>query len=96
MYGEAGVGITYLNEPQGKIKSLLPIITIWWREIIRFYRQRSQLFSAIAQPLVFWLLIGSGLSASFRPAGTSDETGYIAYFYPGIVVLRPFSLQFLS
>ncbi len=66
---------------------LLPITTIWWREIIRFYRQRSRIFSAIAQPLVFWLLIGSGLSASFQPAGASDEIGYIVYFYPGIVVL---------
>ncbi len=66
---------------------LLPVITIWWREIIRFYRQRSRLFSAIAQPLVFWLLIGSGLDASFRPAGTSAEIGYIEYFYPGIVIL---------
>lgn len=66
--------------------SLLPVLTIWWREIVRFYRQRSRLFSAIAQPLVFWLLIGSGLSASFQPAGAS-ETDYLAYFYPGIVVL---------
>ena len=66
---------------------LLPITTIWWREIIRFYRQRSRLFSAIAQPLVFWLLIGSGLSASFRPAGAVNGPDYIAYFYPGIVVL---------
>ncbi len=68
------------------LKVLLPVSTIWWREIVRFYRQRSRLFSAIAQPLVFWLLIGSGLSASFQPAGTSD-TGYVEYFYPGIVVL---------
>ena len=66
---------------------LLPITTIWWREIIRFYRQRSRLFSAIAQPLVFWLLIGSGLSASFQPSGAVDGLGYIEYFYPGIVVL---------
>ena len=78
------------NPPQRtarKIKNLLPITTIWWREIIRFYRQRSRLFSAIAQPLVFWILIGSGLSASFQPAGATDELDYIAYFYPGIVVL---------
>ena len=68
-------------------KELLPVATIWWREIIRFYRQRSRLLSAIAQPLVFWLLIGSGLSASFQPSGASEETGYIEYFYPGIVVL---------
>ena len=69
------------------IKNLLPITTIWWREIIRFYRQRSRLFSAIAQPLVFWILIGSGLRASFQPAGAVDGPGYMEYFYPGIVVL---------
>ncbi|MDE0555957.1 MAG: ABC transporter permease [Candidatus Poribacteria bacterium] len=66
---------------------LLPITTIWWREIIRFYRQRSRLFSAIAQPLVFWMLIGSGLNASFQPSGVVGGHGYIEYFYPGIVVL---------
>ena len=79
-----------MNLPQRtarNIKNLLPIATIWWREIIRFYRQRSRLFSAIAQPLVFWLLIGSGLSASFRPSGAVDGPGYIEYFYPGIIVL---------
>ena len=70
-----------------KIKNLLPIATIWWREIIRFYRQRSRLFSAIVQPLLFWLLIGSGLSASFHPAGAANGPSYIEYFYPGIVVL---------
>ena len=36
---------------------------------------------------MFWLLIGSGLSASFRPAGAVSGPDYIAYFYPGIVVL---------
>lgn len=69
------------------VNVLLPISTIWWREIIRFYRQRSRLLSAIAQPFVFWILIGTGLSASFKPSGISDQTGYIEYFYPGIVVL---------
>ncbi len=66
---------------------LLPVKTIWSREIFRFLRQRSRLFSAIAQPLIFWILIGSGLSASFQPIGISDKQGYIEYFYPGIIVL---------
>ncbi len=65
----------------------LPIRTIWWREIVRFFRQRSRLLSAIAQPLIFWILIGSGLNASFKPVGTSNEQAYTEYFYPGIVVL---------
>ncbi len=61
--------------------------TIWWREIIRFLRQRSRLVSAIAQPLVFWLLLGGGLNASFRPSGLPTGTNYIVYFYPGILTL---------
>lgn len=66
---------------------LLPVSTIWWREIIRFFRQRSRLLSAIVQPLLFWILIGSGLSASFQPTGVLENQDYIEYFYPGIVVL---------
>ena len=61
--------------------------TIWWREIIRFLRQRSRLVSAIAQPLIFWLLLGSGLNASFNPPGVPEGTSYIEYFYPGIITL---------
>ena len=61
--------------------------TIWWREISRFLRQRSRLMSAIAQPLIFWLLLGGGLNASFSPAGVPEGTSYIEYFYPGIITL---------
>ncbi len=61
--------------------------TIWWREIIRFLRQRSRLVSAIAQPLIFWLLLGGGLNASFNPPGVPEGTSYIEYFYPGIITL---------
>jgi ABC-2 type transport system permease protein len=67
--------------------SWLAVLTLWWREINRFRRQRSRWMSALTQPLVFWLLLGGGLSASFRPPGVPDDTGYLAYFYPGVIVL---------
>ena len=66
---------------------LLPVMTLWWREVQRFRRQRSRLIGAFAQPLVFWLLLGAGLSASFRPPGTPHGTNYVEYFYPGIIAL---------
>jgi ABC-2 type transport system permease protein len=65
----------------------LPVGTLWWREIIRFVRQRSRLVGAFAQPLVFWLLLGGGFSASFRPPGAPEGTGYLEYLYPGIITL---------
>lgn len=65
----------------------LPVMTLWQREIVRFVRQRSRLVGAFAQPLVFWLLLGGGLSASFRPAGAPQGAGYLEYLYPGIIIL---------
>ena len=60
--------------------------TLWWREIVRFLRQRSRVFGACAQPLVFWLLLGGGLNASFR-APDLPGSSYLTYFYPGVIAL---------
>ena len=64
-----------------------PVATLWWREVIRFVRQRSRLLGAFAQPLVFWLLLGGGMNASFRPAPGAGGTSYVEYFFPGVMVM---------
>ena len=61
--------------------------TLWLREITRFRRQRSRVIGSFLQPLVFWLLLGAGLKASFRPAGMSPGLNYFQYLYPGFIVL---------
>jgi ABC-2 type transport system permease protein len=66
---------------------LLPIFALWRREMVRFVRQRSRVTGALAQPIVFWLLLGGGLNASFRPSGAPPGTNYVEYFYPGIIIL---------
>lgn len=63
------------------------IFTLWWREITRFRRQRSRVIGALVQPVLFWLLLGGGLSASFQPPGMPEGVSYFKYFYPGILVL---------
>jgi ABC-2 type transport system permease protein len=67
--------------------ALRATLTLWHREIVRFLRQPSRVVGALGQPLVFWLLLGGGLTASFRPSGSAPGTGYIEYFYPGIIAL---------
>jgi len=59
---------------------------LWAREIVRFLRQRSRVVGAFVQPLVFWLLLGGGLSASFRPGGVTGPS-YLQYFYPGVLAM---------
>jgi ABC-2 type transport system permease protein len=34
---------------------LLPAYTLWQRELVRFYRQKSRVVGVIASPLLFWL-----------------------------------------
>jgi ABC-2 type transport system permease protein len=66
---------------------LLPIATFWQRELLRFVRQRSRVFGALGQPLLFWLLLGAGLNPSFRPAGMPAHVDYLEYFFPGTLLL---------
>jgi ABC-2 type transport system permease protein len=61
--------------------------TLWLREITRFRRQRSRVIGSFLQPLVFWVLLGAGLKASFRPAGMPPQINYFQYLYPGFIVL---------
>lgn len=66
---------------------LLPAFTLWWREIVRFYRQRSRVIGVIASPLVFWLVIGSGFGTSFQTGVGAGQQQYLDYFYPGALIM---------
>src|SRR5271154_5125527 len=65
---------------------MLPAFTLWWREIVRFYRQRSRVVGVIASPLLFWLVIGSGFGTSFRSSGAGGQH-YLNYFFPGALIM---------
>ena len=64
---------------------LLPSASLWWREIVRFYRQRSRVVGVILSPLLFWLVIGSGFGSSFR--GQNGGGHYLEYFFPGALMM---------
>jgi ABC-2 type transport system permease protein len=66
---------------------MLPVFTLWQREVVRFLRQRSRVVGALGSPLVFWLLLGSGFGSSFRPASGPLNAGYLEYFFPGTVLM---------
>src|SRR5205085_8536008 len=64
----------------------LPAFTLWWRELVRFYRQRSRVVGVIASPLVFWVVLGSGFGTSFR-TGSAGGQNYLDYTYPGTLIM---------
>jgi len=69
----------------------LPALSLAKRELVRFLRQKHRIIGALATPIVFWLLIGGGMGRSFQsPGNTASQVGqggYLAYFYPGTVLM---------
>jgi len=67
---------------------LLAVYTLWRRDIVRFLRQRSRIVGALGTPLIFWVLLGSGLGDSFTVGALGAPAGgYLEYFYPGTLAL---------
>jgi ABC-2 type transport system permease protein len=66
---------------------ILPAFTLWWREIVRFYRQTTRVIGVLASPLVFWIVLGSGFGSSFRSGGGAGQQHYLDYSYPGTLIM---------
>jgi ABC-2 type transport system permease protein len=73
--------------PASRSRFLLPVWSLFAREIVRFLRQRGRVLGAVGTPLLFWVVLGSGFGSSLRPAGLSDGVSYLTYFFPGTLML---------
>lgn len=57
---------------------------IWLREVLRFIREPARIIGMLAQPLLYLLLVGNGISHGFH-LDTGRPVNYLAYMFPGIV-----------
>ena len=67
--------------------SLRAVYIIWFRDILRYWRDRWRLVASLAQPLLFLVVFGSGLSSSLGGGAFGGRGGlsYIQFMYPGII-----------
>src|SRR5881296_2575277 len=66
--------------------TLRAIYIIWYRDVLRYWRDRTRLVASLAQPLLFLVVFGSGLSSSLGGAfGRGSGLTYIQFMYPGII-----------
>lgn len=64
---------------------LRPSLSLWKREVVRFYRNISRVVGILASPLLFWIVIGSGFGNSFRSNGVSQH--YMDFFFIGTLTM---------
>jgi ABC-2 type transport system permease protein len=68
--------------------TLHALSALWQREIVKFVRDRSRLVGALAQPVLFWAMLGLGFRTSFALPGSAGEgVDYFEFLFPGIVAL---------
>lgn len=94
---EAGLAtrIAARRRPAGGVRSLVrAVYIIWYRDMLRFWRDRARLAGSFAQPLLFLIIFGTGLSSSLSglgggAAGASlagvGSVSYIQFMFPGII-----------
>ncbi len=65
-------------------KSIDVAMMLAWREWIRFFRQPHRVIAALGQPILLWILFGTGLHGAFR---SGNEQDFMAYYLPGTIAL---------
>ena len=71
------------------------IYIIWYRDILRFRRDKARLVASLAQPLLYLLIFGTGLSSALSgasggfggsaPGGGAGGLSYTQFIFPGII-----------
>jgi ABC-2 type transport system permease protein len=75
--------------------NLRAIYIIWYREVLRYLRNRSRIVGSFGMPILFLFIFGSGLSpvmggltqgiASASPMAPSGEIDFVKFIFPGII-----------
>ncbi len=62
------------------------IYIVWWRDLLRYWRDRARVAASLAQPLLYLVIFGTGLASSLG-GGFAAGTGvsYTQFIFPGVI-----------
>ena len=68
----------------GRVLDLDAIAMLWQRDLVRFARERTQLYGSLARTVVWLFILGAGLRGSVRVPG---HISYLAFVFPGMMAM---------
>ncbi len=61
---------------------------VWQRDIIRYFREKSQLYGSLSRPVLWLFILGMGLRGSYTGhAGLGANVNYTQFIFPGIIAM---------
>ena len=65
-------------------RNLKGTFTVWYRDVLRFFTDRSRIIGSLGQPLLFLFVFGGGLSSAMSGLG-GGALDFKQFMYPGIL-----------
>ena len=76
------------------MNQLRGVYTIWYRDILRFWRDKMRLFGSVSFPLLFLFVFGSGLSSRMGDLGPGVD--FTQFIFPGIIGMTVLMSSFMA
>jgi len=76
------------------MNSLRGVYTIWYRDILRFWRDKMRMISSVTFPLLFLFVFGSGLSSRMGLLGPGID--FAQFMFPGIIGMTVLMSSFMA
>ena len=70
------------------------IYIVWYRELLRFVRERSRIVATMAMPLLFLTIFGAGLKNSM--GSLAPGVDFLQFMYPGIIAMSVLMTSFMA
>jgi len=76
------------------MNNLRGIYTIWYRDLLRFWRDKMRMVTSLAFPLLFLVVFGSGLSGAMGMLAPGVD--FSKFIFPGIIGMTVLITSFMS
>ena len=76
------------------MNNLRGVYTIWYRDILRFWHDKTRMIGSITFPLLFLFVFGSGLSVRMGFLGPGID--FTQFMFPGIIGMTVLMSSFMS
>ena len=73
---------------------LRAVYTIWYRDLLRFWRDKMRMIGSIVFPLLFLFIFGSGLSSRMGFLGPGID--FTQFMFPGIIGMTVLMSSFMA
>ncbi|NLG50375.1 MAG: ABC transporter permease [Chloroflexi bacterium] len=68
-------------------RDLRGIYTIWYRDVLRFVRDRVRIVASLAQPALYLFVFGAGLAPAISAGLGGGQIDFTQFVFPGILAM---------